>query len=251
MKKLYITIFVFVIIAGLPAQSDASFFSDAMAKARNIMQGAFQMTFLPSVPVIFYKDSFNKMFEHAQKSVDNIHLQYNGQIITRDKFQDDKALHIKKSAELALHIKSLIGSAYLAYGITMVVGLIKEAIDGSFLNPNGSRSKEDVVADHVGAMAVFGREKFDAALQNKLGAFVKENSSANSNTETDRAVQQFEERTEETIQTQKQVNPFAEKEIDIGNSLIRQRLLKLYYDAASRGDSEEMKKLAVELRSTK
>ncbi|MFZ5953199.1 MAG: hypothetical protein ACOYXC_21020, partial [Candidatus Rifleibacteriota bacterium] len=114
-KRIQPVFLLVLMLLSLPMQSaEASFVSDALAKARKAMQGAFQMTWLPSMPVVFYKESFKQMFDHTQKSIDNISLQHNGQMITRDKFQDDKALHIKKSAELALHVKSLIGSAHLA-----------------------------------------------------------------------------------------------------------------------------------------
>ena len=232
-------------------QAEASFVSDALAKARKAMQGAFQMTFLPNLPVIFHKESFNQMFAHTQKSIDEISLEHNGQTISRDEFQDDKALHIKKSAELALHIKSLIGSAHLAYGITMVVGLVKEAIDGSFLNPNGSRSKEDVVADHVGAMAVFGEKKFDASLQKNLGTFVKPGALATDNPSVEASPGQ--------VNSEAQPNPFSGNEINLagsgvsaGNtdnaSELRQQLLKKYYEAAEKADSAEMQRLSGELQ---
>lgn len=238
---------VFLMVLSLPAQTEASFFSDALAKARKAMQGAFQMTFLPSIPVIFYKDSFNRMFDHAQKSIDNVNLQHGDQTITRDKFQDDKALHIKKSAELALHIKSLIGSAHLAYGITMVVGLVKEAIDGSFLNPNGSRSKEDLAADHVGAMAVFGEKKFDASLQKHLGTFVKEGSSHSEPVKNVAPTQTLA--VEEPISEHQQVNPFSGADIQMGSESARQKLIRQYYDAAARGDSVAMQQLSLELKN--
>lgn len=229
-------------------QAEASFVSDALAKARKVMQSAFQMTFLPSLPVVFHKESFKQMFEHTQKSIDEIRLEHQGQTITRDQFQDDKALHIKKSAELALHIKSLIGSAHLAYGITMVVGLIKEAIDGSFLNPNGSRSKEDVVADHVGAMAVFGQKKYDASLQKNLGTFVKPGVT-NEQTPVDNG----------TAGAEASPNPFTADEINLqaesadsgstnNAAQLRQQLLKKYYEAAERADSQEMQRLSIELQ---
>jgi hypothetical protein len=250
-KRIQLSFVLVLMLLAFPLQqAQASFISDALAKARKAMQSAFQMTFLPSVPVIFHKESFNQMFAHTQKSIDEIRLEHNGQTITRDQFQDDKALHIKKSAELALHIKSLIGSAHLAYGITMVIGLVKEAIDGSFLNPNGSRSKEDVVADHVGAMAVFGQKKFDASLQKNLGTFVKPGSSQNLPAETSTG----------DAQAEAQVNPFSGEEINLTGSVggtskadtssqLRQNLLKKYYEAAERADSAEMKRLAAELQN--
>jgi hypothetical protein len=172
MKQLRWYLVVGLFLAGLPFPVEGSVFSDALGKARAMMQSAFQLSFLPKLPVIFYKDHFNTMFTHAQQSIDQIKARVGDRTITRENVQNDKALHIKKSAELALHIQSLIGSAHLAYGITMAVGLIKEAIDGSFLNPNGSRSKEDLFADHVGARAVFGKEKFDASLGKYLEHFV-------------------------------------------------------------------------------
>ena len=163
----------FVILGVWSGPAEASVVSDALAKARAAMQSAFQLSFLPKLPVVFHKDTFDAMMAHTEQSIERINLQHDGRPITRSEFQDDKALHIRKSAELALHIQGLIGSAHLAYGITMVVGLLKEAVDGSFLNPGGSRSKEDLMADHVGARAVFGKEKFDASLDKHLGNFVK------------------------------------------------------------------------------
>lgn len=170
-------LFFVILLVGLstlqiPA-AEASWTSDLLSKGRAAMQSAFQLSFLPRLPVIFHKDSFDQMFAHTNQSIDDMNRQLADRTITRSEFQDDKALHIKKSAELALHIKSLIGSAHLAYGITMAVGLIKEAIDGSALNPGGSRSKEDVFADHVGARAVFDAKKFDASLDKYLEHFVK------------------------------------------------------------------------------
>jgi sugar-specific transcriptional regulator TrmB len=138
-----------------------SVFKKALDKARNVLKESFNMNFLSSVPVIFWKKTFNKMFDYAQTTIDDMNLEHNGEIITRDDFQDDKALHIKKSAELALHIKSLFGSSVFAYGVTLAVGGIKELIDSSFLNPNGGRCWEDFYADMVGASAVFGEEAFD------------------------------------------------------------------------------------------
>lgn len=250
MKRLIPVIIVFLMILSLPVQTEASFFSDALAKARKVMQGAFQMTFLPSIPVIFHKQSFNRLFDHAQKSIDNINLKHGDKTISRDKFQDDKALHIKKSAELALHIKSLIGSAHLAYGITMVIGLVKEAIDGSFLNPNGSRSKEDVKADHVGAMAVFGEKKFDASLQKHLGTFVKEEKLQSEPVKTIEKPASHDSAVEQESFKPAQ-SPFADEEVQMKNESARQRLLKQYYSAAEKGDSESMKRLSLELQSLK
>ncbi len=228
-----------MILTALPAPSEASLASDALAKARAAMQSAFQLSFLHKLPVIFYKKSFDTLFSHANKSIDEMNLKYGGQTVTRQNFQDDKATHIKKSAELALHIKSLIGSAHLAYGITMVVGLLKEAIDGSFLNPKGSRSKDDLYADEVGARIVFGEDKFDASLNKHLGSFVKPGTaSASAPVES----------TAPTAQPA-QVNPFAsDQQLKIGNS-DREQLIKRYYEAAERGDSETMKSLGAQLQT--
>lgn len=240
---------LFMLLTALPVQSEASVFSDALAKARSAMQGAFQLSFLHKLPVVFYKDSFNKMFAHANRSIEDMNLKYGGQTITRKEFQDDKATHIQKSAELALHIKSLIGSAHLAYGITMVIGLMKEAIDGSFLNPNGSRSKEDLYADHVGARAVFGQKKFDASLEKHLGSFVKPSASSNTSASASSAGKSDGAQTTE----QTQVSPFtADLPINIGSnnsSDARQKLLKSYYQAAEKGDAELMKSLSAQLQS--
>ncbi|MGM0601308.1 MAG: hypothetical protein ACQETH_15970 [Candidatus Rifleibacteriota bacterium] len=241
--------FILALLLAMPLQSaEASFVGNALAKARKVMQSAFQMTFLPHLPVVFHKESFNQMFDHTQKSIDEIRLEHQGQTISRDQFQDDKALHIKKSAELALHIKSLIGSAHLAYGITMVVGLMKEAIDSSFLNPNGSRSKEDVVADHVGAMAVFGQSKYDSSLQKNLGTFIKPGPTVRQD-----SVQEanFKAETQPEATAAKQFNlPASSAETALPNNAaqLRQQLLKNYYQAAERADSQEMQRLSVELQ---
>ncbi|MDD2624105.1 MAG: hypothetical protein PHQ02_04725, partial [Candidatus Riflebacteria bacterium] len=78
---------VFTILSlAVPQQAEASIFSKALSKARNVMQSAFQMTFLNKLPVIFYKDSFDTMFEYANKSIENLNI------------QNDKKLHITKSA---------------------------------------------------------------------------------------------------------------------------------------------------------
>lgn len=238
----------------VPTATEASFASNALAKARAAMQSAFQLSFLHKLPVIFYQDSFDQMFTHANRSIDEISLQHEGRTITRSDFQDDKALHIKKSAELALHIKSLIGSAHLAYGITMVIGLTKEAIDGSFLNPQGSRSKEDVYADHVGARAVFGAEKFDASLNKHLTHFVKPSTTATATTTatttTTTTVAAQSPVTDAQVPAPAQVNPFtADKPLVIGNTDdARQQLLKRYYEATEKGDVEQMKLLSAELQ---
>lgn len=196
------------------------------------------MTFLPKLPVIFFKDSFNAMFKHTKKSIDEINLTQDGRQITRDQMFDDKALHIKKSAELALHIKSLIGPAHLAYGITMAVGLIKEALDGSFLNPNGSREKADLKADHVGAMAVFGEKKFDKSLQKHVGAFIKPLTS---------------EAVEPSTQIEANGEISAPLRLSAPNAVSpkntepeqnRQDLVKQYYEAVSKGDSARAQELS-------
>ncbi|MFC1745037.1 hypothetical protein ACFL35_13675 [Candidatus Riflebacteria bacterium] len=155
---------------------NAGAFEEPLQKARKIMQSAFQMNFLSSMPVIFHRDSFNRMFAHTEKSIDNMQMNMGRDKVTRKDLMDDKSLHIKKSAELALHIKSVIGSAHLAYGATMAIGLVKEAIDGSFLNPKGHREAADLYADHVGAQAVFGEDRFDKGLNKYLPHFLKKKS---------------------------------------------------------------------------
>jgi len=173
MKKITLACILLLGITVAPAQAEDGFFSRALAKARKAMQGAFQMAFLPKLPVVFHKATFNAMFDHTQKSFDSLQVSVAGQNYTGVDVANDKSTHVKKSAELALHIKSLFGSSHLAYGVTMMVGFIKEAIDGSFLNPNGCREKADLYADHVGAMAVFGQEKFDRSLQKHAEKFLR------------------------------------------------------------------------------
>jgi len=249
-SKIRMLFVLWLMIAAMPLQSEGSLASDALAKARKVMQSAFQLSFLHKLPVIFYKNHFDTMFEHTNRSIDEMNRTHGDRTITRSDFQDDKALHIKKSAELALHIQSLIGSKHLAYGITMVVGLMKEAIDGSFLNPGGSRSKEDVYADHVGARAVFGKEKFDKSLDKYMGHFVKpEESSAVSS-------QSGAEPDAGTVLSQEsfQVSPFASSPISptatTDSSARRQDLLRQYYEAVEKNDSAAMQRLGVELKTT-
>ena len=249
MNRLKLIMLVWLLMMPLAVPSEASVFSDALAKARSAMQGAFQLSFLHKLPVVFYKSSFDKMFEHTNRSIDEMNLKYGERTITRAQFQDDKATHIKKSAELALHIKSLIGSAHLAYGITMVVGLIKEAIDGSFLNPGGSRSKEDVIADHIGARAVFGEEKFNASLNKHLGQLIKPEASPPPDSQPAAAAVFAGDQTG-SAGTVNQVNPFSQEGSQIGgSSSTRQQLIKRYYDASEKGDSEAMKAISAELNA--
>ena len=246
-KNLQTILLLFVLLTAMPVSTEASFASDALAKARAAMQGAFQLSFLHKLPVIFYKTSFDRLFAHANQSIDAINLNKDGRTITRSDFQDDKATHIKKSAELALHIKSLVGSAHLAYGITMVVGFLKEVIDSSFLNPNGSRSKEDLYADKVGAKIVFGEDKFNAALNKYLDSFVKPQSVPPAPAKPSPATQAPEPA---------QINPFTTKQqLKISGSSNtastadnRQQLRKRYYQAAENGDTELMKLLGAELQ---
>ncbi len=247
-------------------------FSSALSKARSTLQGAFNMNFLSSVPVIFWKKSFDKMFEYSQKSVDNMNLEYNGELITRDDFQDDKALHIKKSAELALHIKSLFGSSVVAYGLTLAVGGIKELIDSSFLNPNGGRCWEDFYADMVGASAVFGEKAFDKKLNKYMDSFLKENRTIDkiNNEENDdyENIQYSEsideetsyELTEETIDSKKEETDTIEEDYNTNTEVenteefsnkvqTKQALTKAYYEAVQRGDKEAVKAISEQLKS--
>lgn len=234
-----------MVLMSVPAQSEASFVTKALTKARAAMQSAFQLSFLPNLPVVFHKKSFDQMFEHTHASIDNLNVEYQNQTISREQLQNDKATHIKKSAELALHIKSLIGSAHLAYGITMVVGLLKEAIDGSFLNPSGAREKEDVIADHVGAMAVFGKDRFDKSLQKQIPHLVTPGTIDEEAQATETESPAFAEHT----------SPFASDRLNIGfpgagdASQRRQQQLKQYYEAVESGDEDLVKKLAEELKN--
>lgn len=243
MKKQILLILCAVLMSISTVQVNAStgknIFKTGLEKARKLMQSAFQMTFLPSVPVLVHKDHFNTMFDYAKKSIDKMDREHNGERITRDQFQDDKALHIKKSAELALHIQSLIGSAHLAYGITLAIGLIKEAIDSSFLNPHGSRDIKDFYADKVGASAVFGKKKFDKKLDKYMDYLVKEKPSKSP---TDTNINDTPE-----VST---TSPFGTEKVTIkqqprqdtgASSQRREMLMKEYYEAVNNGNTEKVK----------
>lgn len=250
MNRLKTVMLVWLMLMTLTIPAEASIFSDALAKARSVMQSAFQLSFLHKLPVVFYKQSFDKMFEHTNRSIDEMNLKYGDRTITRDQFQDDKAAHIKKSAELALHIKSLIGSAHLAYGITMAVGLIKEAIDGSFLNPGGSRSKEDLIADHIGARAVFGEEKYNESLNKHLGKLIKPEAVTTQNSEPAAAAVFSGDQAAAPEPVEQQINPFSSEGTQIGgSSSTRQQLIKRYYEASEKGDSAAMKAISAELKA--
>ena len=236
---------------------------EGLAMARSSMQSAFNMTFLNSVPVIFWKKTFAKMTDHVQNSVDNMNIDYNDEVITRDDFQDDKALHIKKSAELALHIKSLCGSSVLAYGVTLAVGGIKELIDGSFLNPNGSRSWEDFYADIVGATAVFGEKAFDKKLNKYMDSFLKENRKVNKIENTTKVTADTVVIDEETAtideNNELENNAYASEadesiSVDSADGDLAQRkqlLTKEYYNAVQNGDTEAVSRIAEELKNLK
>ena len=232
-----------------------------LSKARKLLQDSFNMNFLSSVPVIFWRKTFDRMFDYSQNTIDNLKIEYNGELITRDDFQDDKALHVKKSAELALHIKSLFGSSIFAYGVTLAIGGIKELIDSSFLNPNGGRCWEDFYADMVGASAVFGEKAFDKKLNKYMDSFLKENRKVDmvdgSNTsEADETTEMIgpndviapapSSSVEEEVVTSAEVD---ESAADINQ--LKQYLTEQYYDAAKRGDTESAKKIAEELRNLK
>ncbi len=85
-RNIQILLISTLLSVAVPQQAEASIFSKALSKARNVMQSAFQMTFLNKLPVIFYKDSFDTMFEYTNKSIENLNI------------QNDKKLHITKSA---------------------------------------------------------------------------------------------------------------------------------------------------------
>lgn len=240
-----------------------SVFSKALDKARSVLKESFNMNFLSSVPVVFWRKTFDRMFDYAQTSVDEISKEHNGELITRDDFQDDKALHIKKSAELALHIKSLFGSSVFAYGVTLAVGGIKELIDSSFLNPNGGRCWEDFYADMVGASAVFGEKAFDKKLNKYMDSFLKENRKVdmvdNNNviaTCTANISESYEveeeipvEEVEETIIDNRTIENTSSNFSD--TALEKQRLTVEYYEAVRNGDTEAVKKISEQLRNLK
>ena len=222
-----------------------------LSKARKVLQDSFNMNFLSSVPVIFWKKTFDRMFDYSQSTIDNLNLEHNGELITRDDFQDDKALHIKKSAELALHIKSLFGSSVFAYGVTLAVGGIKELIDSSFLNPNGGRCWEDFYADMVGASAVFGEKAFDKKLNKYMDSFLKEN----------RKIDMVDESASgEMVEPNDVIAPASSVQVkevpenaenSVENEDLKQRLTKEYYEAANSGDSVKAQKIAEQLRNLK
>ena len=222
-----------------------------LSKARKVLQDSFNMNCLSSVPVIFWKKTFDRMFDYSQSTIDNLNLEHNGELITRDDFQDDKALHIKKSAELALHIKSLFGSSVFAYGVTLAVGGIKELIDSSFLNPNGGRCWEDFYADMVGASAVFGEKAFDKKLNKYMDSFLKEN----------RKIDMVDENASgEMVGSNDVIAPAPSAQVkevpenaenSVENEDLKQRLTKEYYEAANSGDSLKAQKIAEQLRNLK
>ena len=226
-----------------------------LSKARSVLQDSFNMNFLSSVPVIFWRKTFDRMFDYSQNTIDNLNLEHNGELITRDDFQDDKALHVKKSAELALHIKSLFGSSVFAYGVTLAIGGIKELIDSSFLNPNGGRCWEDFYADMVGASAVFGEKAFDKKLNKYMDSFLKEN----------RKVDMIDENTsanESSVMVgptdviapapSTQVKEVPENSDDsTEDNELKQRLTKEYYEAVNSGNSLKAQKIAEQLKNLK
>lgn len=235
-------------------------FREGLDMARSAMQSAFNMNFLSSVPVVFWKNSFDKMTDHVQKSVDDMNLEHKGELITRDDFQDDKALHIKKSAELALHIKSLLGSSVLAYGVTLAVGGMKEIIDGSFLNPNGGRCWEDFYADIVGASAVFGEKAFNKKFNKYMDSFLKENRKIDKVEKVEK-----EEVSQETISTETltvidedntayssedtELNSCSDSKAELAQR--KQKLTEAYYDAVKNGDTESIQRISEQLKALK
>jgi hypothetical protein len=72
--------------------------------------------------------------------------------------QADKVLHIKTSAGIVFMCKYLPIKS-LCYLLTMLIGLGKEIYD--FFDPNGHCEIADLIADHVGACAIFGKEVFE------------------------------------------------------------------------------------------
>ena len=238
-----------------------------LSRARSLLQDSFNMNFLSSVPVIFWRKTFDRMFDYSQKSIDNLNVEHNGELITRDDFQDDKALHVKKSAELALHIKSLFGSSVFAYGVTLAVGGIKELIDSSFLNPNGGRCWEDFYADMVGASAVFGEKAFDKKLNKYMDSFLKTNRKVDmvedtaSKSEESVAIASSPEITEESQDqrlTEEYYNTVINNDTNVEDAESisnkaeeKQRLTQEYYDAVQRGDTEAAKEIIEKMKNIK
>lgn len=228
-----------------------------LSKARSFLQNSFNMNFLSSVPVVFWKKTFDRMFDYTQSSIDNLNMEYKGEHITRDDFQDDKALHVKKSAELALHIKSLFGSSVFAYGVTLAVGGIKELIDSSFLNPNGGRCWEDFYADMVGASAVFGEKAFDKKLNKYMDSFLKENRKVDmvdENTSSNEASESVDSTDVIAPAPQAKVVEVPDGDVDASEAEIdqkKQRLTEEYYKAVNSGDALNAQRIAEQLRKLK
>ncbi|NLM16483.1 MAG: hypothetical protein GX221_02060 [Candidatus Riflebacteria bacterium] len=171
MKRINLIIIILLLaITSMPAATfaETSTAPSIFDRAKSKLHELFNMDFLDKMPVIFHKKSFNQMKNYSHARINNLNHTSEGVQITRNDLQNDKALHITKSADLALHIKSLTGSSLLGYGGALFAGLVKELIDSSPLNPNGERSKEDFMADIVGAKAVFGQKAFDKALDKYL-----------------------------------------------------------------------------------
>ena len=228
-----------------------------LSKARSVLQNSFNMNFLSSFPVVFWKKTFDRMFDYTQSSIDNLNMEYKGEHITRDDFQDDKALHVKKSAELALHIKSLFGSSVFAYGVTLAVGGIKELIDSSFLNPNGGRCWEDFYADMVGASAVFGEKAFDKKLNKYMDSFLKENRKVDmvdENTSSNEASESVDSTDVIAPAPQAKVVEVPDGDVDASEAEIdqkKQRLTEEYYKAVNSGDALNAQRIAEQLRKLK
>lgn len=157
-----------------------------------------------------------------------------------------------------MHIKSLTGSKYLAYGLTLLVGLTKEAIDGSFLNPNGGRCIEDFYADIVGTKAVFGEKAVDKALDKYMGSFIKEGViKDNVATVTiDTTENEIETNTDIATVSSPIPETYVENDIDytdtsetMSKEQQRQLLMQEYYKAAQKGDTEAVRAIAEQLNN--
>jgi hypothetical protein len=152
MNRFKTLMLVWLMLVTLTAPAEASIFSDALAKARSAMQSAFQLSFLHKLPVVFYKQSFDKMFEHTNRSIDEMNLKYGERTITRDQFQNDKALHIKKSAELALRINHV--GARAVFGEKKFNESLNKHL-GTLIKPEGTPTQNSEPA----SAAVFGGDK--------------------------------------------------------------------------------------------
>ncbi|MFA5629808.1 MAG: hypothetical protein WC958_06180, partial [Dehalococcoidales bacterium] len=120
-------------------------------------------------------------------------------------------------------------------------------IDSSFLNPNGSRSKEDLYADIVGAKAVFGKEKFDESLNKHIGSFALEPQQEPQEEPQQEPQEDPAQITAEPVQTTSE-SYYANESDTAQKAADKQKLIQQYYEAARAGDSETAKRIAEQLK---